>query len=187
MTSSACPSCNALLGAQEAYCPRCGIAAASTSTRKRKVLWLWILIGAVIACPVAVVGVGLLASVLMVQQESERLARESREMKLPPADENGAEDEIDRIVTALLEYAIRNQGRYPESFVELVTPDAEGASYIENPDVLLDPWEREYVYEPPASAESLPRVWSLGPDGLPHTADDVQGTVMQADPPEEHR
>lgn len=42
--------------------------------------------------------------------------------------------------------------------------------YIER--ILPDPWGREYVYDP-SDEKSTPVLFSLGPDGLPGTADDI--------------
>ncbi|MBQ2335504.1 MAG: type II secretion system protein GspG, partial [Victivallales bacterium] len=37
-----------------------------------------------------------------------------------------------------------------------------------------DPWGRDYVYEAPADEGALPRLFSLGPDGLAGTRDDLR-------------
>ena len=69
------------------------------------------------------------------------------------------------IACAVDQYAIENNGRYPESIEVLVTPDENGFSYLGQATVPRDPWGREYGYTPPDPQEY--RVYSLGSDGQP--------------------
>ena len=48
--------------------------------------------------------------------------------------------------------------------------------------LVSDPWGANYVYEPPARPDALPRVFSCGPDGTPGTADDVVAAASMFDP-----
>jgi len=75
--------------------------------------------------------------------------------------------DIDIIGWALDEYESANRGRYPDHLEELVTPDANGRTFLDGTRVPRDPWGREYRYEPPGEAHAEPRVYSLGRDGRP--------------------
>lgn len=49
-----------------------------------------------------------------------------------------------------------------------------GGPFVLDKSVLCDPWGHGYIYEHLGSASATPyRLWSVGPDGLPSTADDV--------------
>ncbi len=78
-----------------------------------------------------------------------------------------AKSDIMAIAAALDDYAVNNGGRYPETLEELVTPDENGHTYLKQQSVPLDPWSMEYQYEPPMSGQPLPRVFTLGKDGVP--------------------
>ena len=68
---------------------------------------------------------------------------------------------IDDAVTS---YSRLNAGKYPSTLVSLVTPDADGITYLPLDEVPRDPWGNEYVYTPPA--EDQPHeILSLGADG----------------------
>ena len=71
---------------------------------------------------------------------------------------------IDR---ALEEFAIANGGRWPESLVALIAPDAKGNTYLDCSRLPRDPWGREYLYEPPGPGNPKPRVLTYGKDGKP--------------------
>ena len=75
--------------------------------------------------------------------------------------------DIVAIHTAVEEYAINNDGRYPNDLRVLVTSDEHGNAYLEGKAVPKDPWRREYRYEPPTEDRPKPRVFCLGKDGLP--------------------
>jgi general secretion pathway protein G len=76
---------------------------------------------------------------------------------------------IPMILQALDQYATNNGGRYPESLEVLVTPDANGVSYLEGyaGRIPKDPWNNEYLYEQPSPKHPKPRVISYGSDGAP--------------------
>lgn len=92
-----------------------------------------------------------------------------------------AKADIAQITSALNEYAIRNQGKFPDSLESLVTPDQNGQRFLNATKVPRDPWKQEYHYEPPTpgSGESNPHVWSDGPDGQPGSADDVDNLKIE--------
>jgi len=61
--------------------------------------------------------------------------------------------------------------RVPPS--DLANPDDWAGPYL-GKDVPLDPWKRPYQYEYPGQYdESMPDMWSFGPDGVNGTEDDV--------------
>ncbi len=73
-----------------------------------------------------------------------------------------------------------NQGlealRYPPS--DLTDESKWQGPYLDR-DVPLDPWGNQYQYEHPGKMqEDRPDIWSLGPDGVDGTDDDV-GNWMQ--------
>lgn len=81
-----------------------------------------------------------------------------------------AEADVARICAALDHYVINNAGRHPDSLDVLVTPDVNGVTYLGARALPVDPWNRAYVYEPPApgvvgAPASARRVFSLGADG----------------------
>ncbi len=78
-----------------------------------------------------------------------------------------AKSDIIAIAEAVNDYAIQNNGRYPESLEALVTPDANGHTYLDQETVPVDPWKNPYVYEPPGPGQPKPRVISYGKDGIP--------------------
>ena len=78
-----------------------------------------------------------------------------------------AKADIVAIAGAVDQYAIENNGRYPESIEALVTPDENGFTYLNQQTVPKDPWGQEYVYEPPPPAAHDFRVLTLGSDGVP--------------------
>lgn len=84
--------------------------------------------------------------------------------KLKGAQRGKARTDITVIANALDEYAIQNAGRYPDSLEILVTPDANGQTYLKQRQVPRDPWGNEYMYEPPFPGEPRPRVYTLGRD-----------------------
>lgn len=72
-------------------------------------------------------------------------------------------------------------GRLPSSLDELVHPPRNlsptqrwDGPYINNPRLIVDPWDRAYQYQSPgAHNPSGYDIWSQGPDGLDQTDDDI--------------
>jgi general secretion pathway protein G len=73
--------------------------------------------------------------------------------------------DIMAIHNALTEYAVVNDGLWPDSLDVLVEPDENGYTILQGTRIPLDPWKNEYLYEPPGGGEVRPRVYSLGKDG----------------------
>ena len=74
--------------------------------------------------------------------------------------------DISAIRTAVETYAIENGGWPPARLEELISPDADGRTYLTGcTSVPLDPWKRPYVYVPPAP-DSEYDIRTLGRDGL---------------------
>ena len=71
---------------------------------------------------------------------------------------------LDEAVTS---FAMRNDGKYPDSLEALVTPDENGYTYLDRKSVPLDPWKNEYMYDPPSPGNPDPRVYTYGKDGAP--------------------
>jgi len=78
-----------------------------------------------------------------------------------------AEADLRALKSAVDSYAIENYGRYPDSLLALVTPDAQGFTFLRGTEVPRDPWGHEYGYEWDGSHPDGPRVFSLGADGTP--------------------
>jgi general secretion pathway protein G len=105
---------------------------------------------------VVIVIIGLLAT-LVVPNVLEKLGFANK--KVAAAD-------IMTIEGACKEYAIKNQGKYPDSLNELVQKDDQGYSYLEGDNVPTDPWGTEYLYEPPGGGQPNPTITCLGKDGV---------------------
>jgi general secretion pathway protein G len=78
-----------------------------------------------------------------------------------------AKADIVEIANAVTQYAIQNNGRYPESLEALITPDANGFTILDRETLPKDPWGNEYVFEPAPSGTQKFRVISYGKDGVP--------------------
>jgi general secretion pathway protein G len=111
--------------------------------KKRYVLW--VVLGAA-GCFVAIVVVGLLATIL-VPNILRSLSR---------AQQAKAQSQIEMLCGLLEAYKESHAGQYPAALEAL-----------ERPELLRDPWDRAYLYEPPTAERDWPDVFSLGHDGLP--------------------
>lgn len=78
-----------------------------------------------------------------------------------------AKFDIWAIHNALEDYALAHGGRYPESLEVLVIPDEHGKRFLQRRSPPIDPWGRAYLYDPPTTARTIPRVYTLGGDGEP--------------------
>ena len=76
-----------------------------------------------------------------------------------------------------------NTGRWPARLDDLIIrPNGTAAKgwngpYLPEASALLDPWGRPFQCAPPkdlADRTTRPVVWSLGPDGMDKTADDIR-------------
>jgi len=119
---------------------------------------------------VVIVIIGLLAT-LVVPNVMEKFFTATHEK---------AKADITQIVSALNEFAIRNNGKYPDSLEALVTPDEHGHKYLQSSKVPKDPWKNEYMYEAPVpgSGTPEPRVFTYGPDGQAGGSDDIDSKTM---------
>jgi len=75
-----------------------------------------------------------------------------------------AEADVALIDQALNQYHLDRAGVWPESLDELVTPDAEGYTYLDRDTLPLDPWGNPYRYDPPGADGGGARVYSYGQD-----------------------
>ena len=85
--------------------------------------------------------------------------------KLFVANATKAKADIASIARAIDDYAVENNGRYPESLEVLVTPDANGFTFLNQETVPVDPWGHEYIYEPGGGNKF--NILSYGKDGQP--------------------
>lgn len=84
---------------------------------------------------------------------------------------------LDVLATALGRYRVHT-GVFPSTEQglaalnkDLGVPGWDGPYLVQ---LFDDPWGRDYVYEAPSADDALPRLFSLGPDGLPGTPDDLR-------------
>ncbi len=100
--------------------------------------------------------------------------------KFNTASNKKAEVDVTAIVNALNEYAIRNNGKYPDSLEALVTPDQQGYRFLQQQKVPKDPWKQDYQYEAPTPGSGFPdpHVFSYGKDGQPGGDDDIDSRTM---------
>ena len=87
--------------------------------------------------------------------------------KLFTANKVKAKADIVGIEKAVNDYAIDNNGRFPDSIEALVVPGDDGQAYLSQETIPKDPWGNEYFYEPPPSGTTKFRVVSYGKDGQP--------------------
>lgn len=106
---------------------------------------------------VVIVIIGLLATLVVPNVIS----------KLGKANIAKAKADITAISDAVKSFAIENGGRFPDGLEALVTPDANGHSYLDSEVVPKDPWGNEYAFEPAPSGSQKFRVISYGKDGVP--------------------
>lgn len=67
---------------------------------------------------------------------------------------------------AAAEFAVLNGGLFPETLDVLVVPDENGVTYLGRTELPVDPWGSPYYYVPPSAEQELPRILSLGADGV---------------------
>lgn len=86
--------------------------------------------------------------------------------KLNKANVTTAKANIIAIDGALESYAIDNGMRYPDNLEVLIEKDDNGEAYLKLTTLPKDPWNMEFMYEPPTSGETY-RIYTLGKDGVP--------------------
>lgn len=116
--------------------------------------WFWLLALPVAGC-LGLLTLGILAT-LVVPNVLHKFAFASRAK---------AKADILVIENAAEEYALANDGKYPDSLDLLVEPDVHGHTYLDTRQVPKDPWGRIYAYERPKGGRSKPRILSYGRDG----------------------
>src|SRR5262249_38906951 len=85
----------------------------------------------VTALLLAVAGLVLLGSVKL-------LVPETRRFVCPPLSK--AEADVETLASAVEDYALEHDGRYPDSLATLVTPDENGRTYLLRDGIPPDPW-----------------------------------------------
>ena len=76
-------------------------------------------------------------------------------------------------------FAMRNNGKFPNSLEQLIEEDEYGHAYLKQTSVPKDPWGNEYLYDPPVSSSGKYRVYSYGADGIPGGEGEDQDYDMQ--------
>lgn len=73
--------------------------------------------------------------------------------------------DISSIKQAIDSYMLVNNGRYPDSLEQLVTPDSNGQKFLDTDVVPTDPWGVPYEYEVIDGGRDV-RIYTLGKDGI---------------------
>lgn len=87
----------------------------------------------------------------------------------------------DGLLAMHMERYRREVGRYPVRLEEIVRSEQEtpgratwGGPYLQNADLLNDPWGRRYQYRAPGVQNARGYdLWSVGPDGQDDTGDEI--------------
>lgn len=90
---------------------------------------------------------------------------------LDDAKANRAQADIRTLTTACQTYKLKN-GDYPESLNELWQPqDGSTKPYVDSAAALVDPWGKQYVYDPSGQNNGglKPDISTTDPDGVPIT------------------
>ena len=104
---------------------------------------------------VVIVIIGLLATVVVPNVMQKFFVGQSGKAKA----------DITTIAGVIDQFAIENNGQYPDSLERLVQADENGFKYLEYDSVPLDPWKNEYQYEPPGPGNGEVVLYSFGADG----------------------
>ena len=78
-----------------------------------------------------------------------------------------ADRDLHTLASALDEYAIRHDGRYPDDIDALVQPDDHGHRYLNSSRIPYDPWGTAYIYIPPPKPSGTFVLMSYGADASP--------------------
>lgn len=77
-----------------------------------------------------------------------------------------AKVDIKALDQAVEEYAMDHAGIYPDSLEVLIEKDENGQAYLKREELPKDPWNLEYLYDPPTEGSNY-RIYTLGKDGQP--------------------
>lgn len=172
-----CPTCSTPASNTDVLCANCATALPGRgATRPGMPKWAWIVIGVGAGCLVLIVVLGVLATIF-VPQLLDR-SRHEREALIQRALADAESDslvqaDIEELTNALNEFSLRNNGAYPAALEVLWMPDANGARYVERDAAPVDPWGHPYEYRLPGVDDTEPLVFSVGPDGVVDSDDDV--------------
>lgn len=74
--------------------------------------------------------------------------------------------DVRTLTTACEAYMRNNDGNPPQSLAELVQPPDNRKPYLPGPEALLDPWGKEYQYNPagPRNRGLKPDIWTVTPE-----------------------
>lgn len=127
------------------------------------------------ACPPAYVTLGLQARTWRMAMEMDvvsitklvRAFQAEERRRDPSALQLDVRAEMWDVQYGLADYATNNGGQYPDDVTILGKKDSNGEAYVDDADQLIDPWNRPYRFDRPAEEGALPRVYTLGKDGVP--------------------
>jgi hypothetical protein len=65
-------------------------------------------------------------------------------------------------------YALKHDGKFPNSLEDLLRKDGRGGPYLDDRDALLDPWGIRFQYDRagPRNSGRRPDIWTRTPDGV---------------------
>lgn len=86
--------------------------------------------------------------------------------------------DLQTISSALQQFSMKNGGEFPDSLERLVENDANGKRYLNQTIVPKDPWDNEYVYNPPEGINEFELV-CYGKDGVPGGEGDDRDLTSQ--------
>jgi general secretion pathway protein G len=103
---------------------------------------------------VVIVIIGILATIVVPNVWQKFAAGQQAKIKV----------DIMAIMTALDDYAMQNNAKFPDTLEPLVQPDMNGHRYLNQSKIPKDPWGEEYGYEAPSPGNPRPRVFTYGRD-----------------------
>jgi general secretion pathway protein G len=103
---------------------------------------------------VVIVIIGILATIVVPNVWQKFAAGQQAKLKV----------DIMAIKNALDDYAMQNNGKFPDSLDPLVQPDLNGHRYLNQSKIPKDPWGEEYLYDPPSPGHPQPRIYTYGKD-----------------------
>lgn len=81
---------------------------------------------------------------------------------------SAAKVQVRQLTTAVESYNVQHSGQWPQSLEVLLQKDEAGMGpYLKSAEVLVDPWGRNYQYDPTGARNNglTPDIWTTAPDG----------------------
>jgi hypothetical protein len=95
-----------------------------------------------------------------------------RRENAPPEDR--AREDMEIIYHVMREFE-RDKARIPESLEELISAKHTNGMKFLSEDKITDPWGSRYIYKKEGTKSSEAKIFCIGPDKIPDTADDMEG------------